>query len=53
MFPSNIEGERLNDVAIMENEYDFGLQRPIMRVNDWRNRPGPVPVGLLMEGTVY
>lgn len=53
MFPSNIEGERLNDVAIMENEYDFGLQRPGMRVNDWRNRPGPVPVGLLMEGTVY
>lgn len=23
MFPSNIEGERLNDVAIMENEYDL------------------------------
>lgn len=49
MFPSNVEGERLNDVAIMENEYDLDYKG---LAHKWGNRPEPVSVELLDKHTV-
>lgn len=49
MFPSNVEGERLNDVAAMEIEYDLDYKGLAC---NWGDRTGPVPVELLVECTL-